>query len=178
MARRMPISRVRCVTLASMMFMIPIPPTRSEIAAMKMSTWLRMFFVFCRWRMSSSGTVTAKSATPLWRRKSMRSASAADSRSMVASRARRMISVSLSARRSTAPIRRIEVEMGMNTVRSASRDSTTAPDSRRERGASTPTTAKGRPSICKVFPRGLSRGNAASRTASPITHTSRDSASS
>ena len=27
------ISRIRCVTLASMMFMIPMPPTRSEIAA-------------------------------------------------------------------------------------------------------------------------------------------------
>jgi hypothetical protein len=31
--RRMPISRVRSVTVASMMFMIPIPPTKSEIAA-------------------------------------------------------------------------------------------------------------------------------------------------
>ena len=32
-ARRMPISRVRSVTETSMMFMIPIPPTSSEIAA-------------------------------------------------------------------------------------------------------------------------------------------------
>ena len=30
---RMPISRVRSVTLTSMMFMIPMPPTRSETAA-------------------------------------------------------------------------------------------------------------------------------------------------
>ena len=33
MALRMPISRVRSVTVASMMFMIPMPPTRSEIDA-------------------------------------------------------------------------------------------------------------------------------------------------
>ena len=32
-ARRMPISRVRSVTVASMMFMMPMPPTRSEIEA-------------------------------------------------------------------------------------------------------------------------------------------------
>ena len=32
-ALRMPISRVRSVTLTSMMFMTPIPPTSSEIAA-------------------------------------------------------------------------------------------------------------------------------------------------
>ena len=32
-ARRMPISRVRSVTVASMMFMMPMPPTTSEIAA-------------------------------------------------------------------------------------------------------------------------------------------------
>ena len=32
-AMRMPISRVRSVTETSMMFMIPIPPTRSEIDA-------------------------------------------------------------------------------------------------------------------------------------------------
>ncbi len=33
-ARRMPISRVRSVTVASMMFMMPMPPTISEIDAM------------------------------------------------------------------------------------------------------------------------------------------------
>ena len=33
-ARRMPISRVRSVTVASMMFMIPMPPTTSEMPAM------------------------------------------------------------------------------------------------------------------------------------------------
>ncbi len=34
-ARRIPITRVRSVTVASMMFMIPIPPTISEIAAIR-----------------------------------------------------------------------------------------------------------------------------------------------
>ena len=32
-AMRMPISRVRSVTLTSMMFMMPMPPTRSDTAA-------------------------------------------------------------------------------------------------------------------------------------------------
>ena len=32
-ARRMPISRMRSVTLVSIMFMMPIPPTRSEMPA-------------------------------------------------------------------------------------------------------------------------------------------------
>ena len=36
-AMRMPISRVRSVTLTSMMFMMPMPPTSSEIAAMDAS---------------------------------------------------------------------------------------------------------------------------------------------
>jgi hypothetical protein len=43
-ALRMPISRVRSVTLTSMMFMTPIPPTSSEMAATAPSrvvkTWL------------------------------------------------------------------------------------------------------------------------------------------
>ena len=33
MARRMPISRVRSVTVTSMMFMMPMPPTTREMAA-------------------------------------------------------------------------------------------------------------------------------------------------
>jgi len=37
-ARRMPISRVRSVMVASMMFMMPMPPTIREIAAMEPST--------------------------------------------------------------------------------------------------------------------------------------------
>src|SRR5206468_601452 len=37
-ARRMPISRVRSVTETSMMFMIPIPPTSSDTAAMLASS--------------------------------------------------------------------------------------------------------------------------------------------
>ncbi len=40
----MPISRVRSVTLTSMMFITPMPPTSSEIAAIEPS---RMVSVFC-----------------------------------------------------------------------------------------------------------------------------------
>ena len=43
-AIRTPISRVRSVTLTSMMFMTPMPPTRSEIAAIEPS---RIVSVFC-----------------------------------------------------------------------------------------------------------------------------------
>ena len=38
MARRMPISRVRSVTDTSMMFMMPMPPTSSEIDAIAASS--------------------------------------------------------------------------------------------------------------------------------------------
>ena len=38
MARRMPISLVRSVTVTSMMFMMPMPPTSREMAAMPPST--------------------------------------------------------------------------------------------------------------------------------------------
>ena len=44
MAMRMPISRVRSVTETSMMFMMPMPPTSSEMLAMEasrmVSTWV------------------------------------------------------------------------------------------------------------------------------------------
>ena len=36
----MPISRVRSVTVASMMFMMPMPPTSKEIDAINMSSML------------------------------------------------------------------------------------------------------------------------------------------
>ncbi len=42
MARRMPISRVRSVTDTSMMFMMPMPPTNREIAAMPVTTAVRV----------------------------------------------------------------------------------------------------------------------------------------
>ena len=41
-ARRMPISRVRSKTVASMMFMMPMPPTSSEMPAMQIITMLKM----------------------------------------------------------------------------------------------------------------------------------------
>ncbi len=45
MARRMPISRVRSVTEASMMFMIPMPPTSRLMPAIDPSTMLNVRFV-------------------------------------------------------------------------------------------------------------------------------------
>ena len=42
-ARRRPISLVRSVTVASMMFMMPMPPTSSEMAAMEPRTMLNIF---------------------------------------------------------------------------------------------------------------------------------------
>ena len=38
----MPISRVRSETVASMMFMIPMPPTRSEMLAIEPNTKLKI----------------------------------------------------------------------------------------------------------------------------------------
>ena len=46
-ARRMPISRVRSVTVASMMFMIPMPPTSSEIDAIVPRMMLNWRAVAC-----------------------------------------------------------------------------------------------------------------------------------
>ena len=58
-ARRMPISRVRSVTLASMMFMMPIPPTSRDMAAMAPRTILKMRLVRSAWRSNSRGTTTS-----------------------------------------------------------------------------------------------------------------------
>ena len=44
-AMRMPISRVRSVTLTSMMFITPMPPTSSEIAATEPSSSVSVFCV-------------------------------------------------------------------------------------------------------------------------------------
>ena len=56
-ALRIPISRVRSVMLASMMFMIPIPPTRREMAAIEPRTILNMRWVSRARRRSSRGTM-------------------------------------------------------------------------------------------------------------------------
>ncbi len=71
-ARRTPISRIRSSTEASMMFMIPMPPTTSEIEAIAPRTTLKIVLVRCSCRSSSSGTVISKSITPLCRRASIR----------------------------------------------------------------------------------------------------------
>ena len=61
-ARRMPISRVRSVTLASMMFMMPIPPTNSEIAAIKPMNTMNINRVARACSKSSNGTTRAQSS--------------------------------------------------------------------------------------------------------------------
>ena len=48
MALRMPISRVRSLTLTSMMFMMPMPPTNSEMAAMPPSMRVSVLVVSLR----------------------------------------------------------------------------------------------------------------------------------
>ena len=58
-ARRMPISRVRSVTVASITFMMPMPPTSNEMPAMLPSTMLKMRFVSSAFWRSSSGTTTS-----------------------------------------------------------------------------------------------------------------------
>ncbi len=51
-----------------MMFMMPIPPTSSEMPAMAPMTMLKMRWVFCRCFSRASGMVMLKSLTMLWRR--------------------------------------------------------------------------------------------------------------
>ena len=52
MALRMPISRVRSVTVTSMMFMMPMPPTSREMPAMAPSTRACMLLWF--WTFSAA----------------------------------------------------------------------------------------------------------------------------
>ena len=60
-ARRTPISRVRSITLASMMFMIPMPPTSSEIDAIATITISKMRCVRRCSASSSAGDTIVKS---------------------------------------------------------------------------------------------------------------------
>ena len=57
-ARRIPISRVRSVTVASMMFMIPMPPTTRLMPAIEPSTMLKIRLVSRACTSSSSGART------------------------------------------------------------------------------------------------------------------------
>ena len=61
-ALRIPISRVRSVTVTSMMFMIPIPPTTSEMPAIAPSTRVRMPVIWLAAESRSCWLVTWKSA--------------------------------------------------------------------------------------------------------------------
>ena len=57
----MPISRVRSVTVANMMFTIPIPPTKSEMPAIDPRINVNSRCVSSAFRSRSSGTVTTTS---------------------------------------------------------------------------------------------------------------------
>ena len=63
-ARRKPISRVRSRMLASMMFMMPMPPTSSEIDAMATITVLNNRSVRLCSASNSAGTMMLKSSAP------------------------------------------------------------------------------------------------------------------
>ena len=61
-ALRSPISRIRSVTETSMMFMTPMPPTSSEIAAMPPSSTVRVREVLVAVSTSDSWLLMVKSA--------------------------------------------------------------------------------------------------------------------
>ena len=65
-ARRTPISRVRSITLASMMFMMPMPPTSSEIEAIATMTISKMRCVRRCSASSSAGETIVKSGVSRW----------------------------------------------------------------------------------------------------------------
>ena len=58
-ARRTPISRVRSVIVANMMFMIPIPPTKSEMNAIRPMKIMNIRRVARACSSSSRGVITA-----------------------------------------------------------------------------------------------------------------------
>jgi len=79
MARRTPISRVRSRTLASMMFMIPMPPTSSEIDAIATITISKMRCVRrCSASSSAGETIVKSPASRCETLSSPRSSAAAD----------------------------------------------------------------------------------------------------
>ena len=71
MALRMPISRVRSRTETSMMFMIPMPPTRSEIEAIpassRVSRSLTPLTVVSSWAWSAIVKSSVPPGAMLWR---------------------------------------------------------------------------------------------------------------
>ncbi|VVM59995.1 hypothetical protein PS681_01222 [Pseudomonas fluorescens] len=66
-AMRMPISRVRSRTVMSMMFITPMPPTSSEIAAIEPSISDRVFCVRASAWIIAALLVSSKSFLPLCR---------------------------------------------------------------------------------------------------------------
>ena len=65
-ALRSPISRIRSVTDTSMMFMTPIPPTSSEMAAMPASNTVRVLSTEVAVDKSDCCVVMVKSASVGW----------------------------------------------------------------------------------------------------------------
>ena len=65
-ARRIPISRVLSVTVASMMFIMPIPPTNSEIAAIIPMNNINIARVVLACSSNSKGTTTEMSSIFSW----------------------------------------------------------------------------------------------------------------
>ena len=65
-AMRIPISRVRSTTLTSMMFMTPMPPTSSEIAATVPSSKVKVSWVsMAAWR--NDAILRTLKSSALWR---------------------------------------------------------------------------------------------------------------
>ena len=62
----MPISRVRSVTAASMMFMIPMPPMSRLMAAIEISTMFHTMAAFLAFSRSSHGTTSSTSFICGW----------------------------------------------------------------------------------------------------------------
>ena len=174
-ARRTPTSRVRSATLASMMFMIPIPPTSRLIAATAPVTTLKTRWVRSRWRRISRGTITSSGSPPVARRtRACATPAAGTTASGVATR--KTISSTPSGRRS-AP--RSSAGSGTSTERLRSRPRMAAPRPRGDaRPSRTPTTWYQSPPSRTDSPRGLPSGKSARATAAPSTATRLRSATS
>ena len=140
---RKPISLVRSVTDTSMMFMMPMPPTISEMAAVAPSSRLKMFCVSVRVRMNSAMLRTWKSSgvpRRTWRRERSRvSISLCASLISSAEATSTMMRLRLSGTVFSAPNRRRRaVETGTTAVSSWS-----VPKPDWPFGASSPITVKG-----------------------------------
>lgn len=130
---RTPISRVRSVTLTSMMFITPMPPTSSEIAATEPSKIVSVSWV-CSTVSISEAVLRTRKSSARWRANS-RSFTACSVASMVSRSATLTVIVS---RCGWPKIRMAPVVSGTSTVSSWSEPKGVAPFA-----DSTPTTSNG-----------------------------------